>query len=77
VTADTEMTTPIDAIKFPPEAYRIMFFHTSNHSSWHSHNRNNVGQLIDYVDMLVNVVKQLDEDYVKALNEFQKGADSH
>ena len=59
----------IDANKFPPEAYKVAFFHTSNHGLiTHGQERNNVGQLIDYVDMLINVLKQLDAEYVKAVN---------
>jgi putative aminopeptidase FrvX len=65
----TALSAPIDAMKFPPEGYRIIFFHTPNHATaWHSENRNNVGQLIDYVDMLINVLERLDEDYAKAVS---------
>jgi hypothetical protein len=64
----TEQGAPIDAFKFPPEAYKVVFFHTSNHGALdHRQARNNVGQLIDYVDMLINVLVQLEADYAKTI----------
>lgn len=73
----TEQGAPIDAFKFPPEAYKIVFFHTPNHGALdHRQARNNVGQLIDYVDMLVNVLVQVEADYTKAIAGLHTGAHS-
>ena len=65
----TEANTPIDAFKFPPEAYKVAMFQTPNHGTLaHTQERNNVGQLIDNVDMLINVLVQLEADYAKAVS---------
>ena len=77
VHGQSEERYTIDAFKFPPEAYKVVFFHTSNHGAFdHRQARNNVGQLIDYVDMLINVLVQLEADYAKAIAELQTGANS-
>jgi putative aminopeptidase FrvX len=66
----TEANTPIDAFKFPPEAYKVLAFMTPNHGTLaHTQERNNVGQLIDCVDMLINVLVQLEADYANAIAE--------
>lgn len=60
----------VDATRFPPEAYKVVFFMVPVHGM-HERERVNVGELIDSVDMLINVLVQLDMEYAKAFDEFQ------
>lgn len=62
----------VDATRFPPEAYKVVFFMVPVHGE-HKEERVNVGELIDSVDMLVNVVEQLDVDYVRTVGPVRDG----
>jgi hypothetical protein len=55
----------MDVGHFPPEAYKIMYFMSSGYG-YHSKEIVNVEGLIDSVDMLINVLKQLDAEYMKS-----------